>query len=658
MTTMDHLVIPEHLQARWSAKRRGRWIQLVASLIAIGCVVLAGMQLGPLNAIRKDMQLIIDPDDIRGVPPDIAVMTKMGTLRLLAMDVAFARMERLKEEGKFYELMQLSNAVCKLAPRYASVWQYAAWNMAYNISVSEYHPEARWKWVTNGIELLRDQGIPYNPKSIGLYKELAWIYWHKVADYSDDAHFVYKAHVAVEMERILGAPSPALTEEQMIDAIRVIAEAPRKVEALIGQDAEVASLVERLAQVGLEPSALLLDFVAQHMRSEIQLSELLAETQDEEPDAIRRRSRLAVLSDAASKPAAERLLAAVRHQTLRDKLHLDPEWMLALMEKYGPLDWRSPYSLTLYWASKGDMVTKGQLNLDPSDSMNTVRYIFFALTSSIERGRITLEPNFENPGRSFVDMLPDTRFIPHLFDAFLELGAEQYSDMPGFIEGTPGPNYWAGFVNWLHDAIRMLVFEGGQRNRVLAQEYYTYLRRMHTEDDGSPREVYLKSLEDFVMSVIKDQLITLKKSSATVTQLLTRSLRELSLGRQDISKGFVERAAIVWRRYMADNVGLRNTLEPLNIMRRDAIVVFMQSPVVPTAYKARLWDRLDEQARRMTYDALLPFITELCASGDPPLSVEKFLPQPPGMEAYRETPETGRERIDDETHQGTKKFEP
>ena len=658
MTTMDHLVIPEHLQARWSAKRRGRWIQLAASLIAVVCVVLAGMQLKPLNTIRKDMQLIINPEDLRGVPPDIAIMTKMGTLRLLAMDVAFARMERLKEEGKFYELMQLSNAVCKLAPRYASVWQYAAWNMAYNISVSEYHPEARWNWVTNGIKLLRDQGIPYNPKAIGLYKELAWIYWHKVADYSDDAHFVYKAHVAVEMERILGAPAPTITEKEMIDAIRVIADAPRQVDALIGQDAEVASLVERLAQVGFQPDAALLAFVAHYMRSQIQLSELLTEMPNEEETAIWRRTRLAVLSDPASKPAVDRLLAAVRHQTLRDELHLDPDWMLTLMEKYGPLDWRSPYTLTLYWATLGDEVTKGQRNLDPSDSMNTVRYIFFALTSSIERGRIHLEPDFDNPGRSFVDMLPDTRFIPYLCDAFLELGAEQYSDMPGFIEGTPGPNYWAGFVNWLHDAIRMLIFEGGQPNRVLAEEYYAYLRRMHTEDDGSPREEYLQSLEDFVMSAIKDQLITFKKSNATVIQLLTRSLRELSLGREDISKGFIERAAIVWRSYTADNIGFKNQLPPLNILRRDAIIVFMQSPVVPTAYKARLWARLDEQARRMTYDALLPYITQLCASGDPPLSVAKFLPQPPGMEAYRENPVTGPLRVDDETQQGTKKFEP
>ena len=97
-------------------------------------------------------------------------MTKAGTLRALAIDFAFIRMEQLKQEDKYYELDKLSTLICKLAPRFPTVWSYCAWNQAYNISVTQYTPQGRWYWVRNGIELLRKEGIPYNEKSIGLYR--------------------------------------------------------------------------------------------------------------------------------------------------------------------------------------------------------------------------------------------------------------------------------------------------------------------------------------------------------------------------------------------------------------------------------------------------------------------------------------------------------
>src|SRR2546426_7953234 len=37
------------------------------------------------------------------------------------------------------------------------VWRYQAWNMAFNISVKFRDPADRWRWVSRGIELLRDE---------------------------------------------------------------------------------------------------------------------------------------------------------------------------------------------------------------------------------------------------------------------------------------------------------------------------------------------------------------------------------------------------------------------------------------------------------------------------------------------------------------------
>lgn len=144
------------------------------------------------------------PRQITGLPPDLALLGKLGTFRALAIDWAFIRADRLKEEGKYYEAYELHDTICKLAPRFPKVWVHAAWNMAYNISVAQYTPEARWQWVSNGIKVLRDGGIHYNPKSVTLYKELTWIYWHKIGDFLDDEHLNYKKALAVEMEAVLG----------------------------------------------------------------------------------------------------------------------------------------------------------------------------------------------------------------------------------------------------------------------------------------------------------------------------------------------------------------------------------------------------------------------------------------------------------------------
>ena len=277
----DRVEVPEYLAQRERAQRRDRLIQLAAVILALAAIVAAGSLLDPLNAIRQKRQLVIDPQTVGTLPPDISLMTQTGTLRALAIVVGFVRAEELKEKGRFFELMQLSTWLCKLAPRFASVWGFAAWNQSYNISVCEYTAEGRWLWVLNGVRLLRDHGLVYNPKSIGLYKELGFIFWHKIGDISDDHHWNYKKELAVQIERVLGAKPVALTEEEELDHFRPVAQAPQDVDALIAGDARVADFVERIRAVGLIPGASLLQFVARYQRPEANITALRTEVDDE-----------------------------------------------------------------------------------------------------------------------------------------------------------------------------------------------------------------------------------------------------------------------------------------------------------------------------------------------------------------------------------------
>jgi hypothetical protein len=84
--------------------------------------------------------------------------------------------------------------------------------MAYNISVKFRDPYDRWRWVQRGIELLRDEGLRYNPKEALIYRELAWTFQHKMGQNQDDAHLIYKYEWAKQMTNAFGGPRPNFEE--------------------------------------------------------------------------------------------------------------------------------------------------------------------------------------------------------------------------------------------------------------------------------------------------------------------------------------------------------------------------------------------------------------------------------------------------------------
>ena len=130
-------------------------------------------------------------------PPSAPVMAEgvlaaVGGLRSIAVEVIWFRADRLQEEGRYVELAQLASALTFMEPHTPEVWSYAAWNLAYNISVMMATPEDRWRWVHAGIRLLRDEGLVLNPDSPELCRELAWLFELKIGANIDSASETYR----------------------------------------------------------------------------------------------------------------------------------------------------------------------------------------------------------------------------------------------------------------------------------------------------------------------------------------------------------------------------------------------------------------------------------------------------------------------------------
>lgn len=132
----------------------------------------------------------------------------LGGFRGLIADLLWLRVSALQDQGRYVELVQLSDWITKLEPRYTDVWAYHAWNMAYNVSIMMGNPADRWRWVRNGIDLLRDEGIRYNPEDPNIYVELGWLYQHKIAGLSDRANGYYKRALAQQVETAIGGAHP------------------------------------------------------------------------------------------------------------------------------------------------------------------------------------------------------------------------------------------------------------------------------------------------------------------------------------------------------------------------------------------------------------------------------------------------------------------
>ena len=109
-----------------------------------------------------------------------SVIATLGGFRSLAAEVIWFRADRLQDEGRFGELVQLTSMLTWLEPHDAEVWTYSAWNLAYNVSCRMPRVEDRWSWVHAGIRLLRDEGLKWNPTEANIYRELAFMFELKV----------------------------------------------------------------------------------------------------------------------------------------------------------------------------------------------------------------------------------------------------------------------------------------------------------------------------------------------------------------------------------------------------------------------------------------------------------------------------------------------
>lgn len=380
-------------------------------LVAVCFIAGSGMLLDPIHEMRVEYGLTSQP--VEGMSPQLVLVTSMlGAFRGVLVDVMWIRAEMLKQSGKFFEMVQLADWACMLAPRFPKVWEYNAWNMAYNVSVEFTDLTERWAWIKAGMELLRDKAIPLNPDEPRLYRNLASIFFMKIGQTTDEAHAIYKQEWGREMHRVLGGSG---TKEQLAE----FAKAPHTDEELL-KDPSVKALHEKCLQKKFN----------------------LLESQDffewvERPDSVAQDLKR-LLKSPAEKDTVKRIDSFIRAKRLREDYKLDPELMVTLVDKYGPFDWRSPYPHAIYWGARGREVhekvmarltrKRREFSIDPNakdlhatEKPENVyidifhdRMVYMSLQQFVRQGRLL----FDTEGRLMPIRAPDYRFVDPMIELF------------------------------------------------------------------------------------------------------------------------------------------------------------------------------------------------------------------------------------------------
>ena len=184
--------------------------KIILLLLAAVLLAVSGRVQNFMNRDRVQLGLTIG-EPLRDAPPLLAFTTvALGGFRGLISNYLWIRANNLQLDDKFFEAAQLADWITDLEPHFAQVWNFQAWNMAYNISVKfkENAPgdfSDRWRWVDRGIELLRDRGLIWNPDDPSIYYQLGWIYQHKLGQNLDDGNMFYKQQWAGAMTPFFGA---------------------------------------------------------------------------------------------------------------------------------------------------------------------------------------------------------------------------------------------------------------------------------------------------------------------------------------------------------------------------------------------------------------------------------------------------------------------
>jgi len=507
--------------------------------------------------VQKRMAVIVKEDKLvdenfaaDGTPPIVAFSTMaLGGFRGLIADILWIRAGDLQQKGQYYELVQLSDWILKLQPKFSTAASHMGWNMAYNVSVACKRPEDRWRWVRRGIQLMQE-AVTMNPNDPNVYHELGWIYQHKLGNVLDDAQRYYKETMARQLIFVYGkhypdweawATSPA-TEDELRE--RFPSDHPAWTAIMEYNQGDLSRLFGEFQMNGDLPKE---------------------------------------LKDKLTPDDASVLDYYFRRKWLKKDWNVDPEKIAAVNKEFGELDWLLPESYSIYWAREGLAHSPGR------EDLQLTRLILQSLVASFNYGRMLLPK--ENEISDFFLLVPNTGVIDATRRLYKEvLKTEEFAHAP----------FEALYENFLIDSI-VTLYTYSQKEE--AAQLFKELRT-ETKNKNAPR----MTLDQFVLNEWEDDIKSgdFKQIGNELEGLLFTSCLLIGYGDRDAAADHLALAARVYATYQKEHSGIdRVSLPPFDEMKARTARAIIENypPEIANRLRAELEEDLKKQEQAKAENA-------------------------------------------------------
>lgn len=570
-------------------------------LLAIALLAVAALQIEPIQQQRaaNDFEPLNPYTDDDVTSEFRLPLPALFIFRSLAINYLWMRADDLKNAGQYFDALHLARLVCALQPNLATVWDFQAWNMAYNISVAVPTPPERWNWVRAGFELLRDEAIPLNPKNPELYRSLAWIFQHKIGGITDDYHRYYKQRLAFDLAPLLGSGD--------YHEIELLAQSPQQWEELV-KDQGVAVLVEKIKQVDSQIKS-----GSDVVKSLLGVQENPA---DYSPEFI------AFFQENSSSEAFAKLGLFVRAQALRRDWKFDPDVMVELNSRYGPvdynnkvtrlgLDWRHPGTHAIYWAYQGLQIE----GMKHFTKLSLNRIIYHSLQMLFHYGRIQLiafrapaKASERHEGQEVIDrpgsesmqieifLSQDLRMFPVAYQSTLDLLDQLEADgesTRGVVDGS---------VNLAQAGIMQLYLTGYKN---VARDYLDQLRQRYPDREDFQAVTIDVFVRNQLREVIEANDISSKQTRNFINGLLREGFRFYALRDDEnaaVRNQWADQLFEIFKREYPDK---ENRLDiPFSELRWISLNDFLNDALMPSSIKGLLIRRLEIEQPQL-YEKLM-----------------------------------------------------
>ena len=493
------------------------WI--VTAVLSVVVLVLISTTESRMDSIIKDKHLRYT-GSVQGANSLVSFTTvALGSFRGILSDLLWLRANSLQEKGDYYEMVQLARWITDLQPEFSGAAAYLAWNMAYNISVTCSFFDDRWRWVNEGLKLLRDRAIIYNPEDPILYKELGWIFQHKIGNVLDDAHQYYKNQLAYDMMLVV-------TDNPDWEGI---ANAPKNSDEFIAKYANTP-VSKALNKAGL----LDLELLNVEFRKNSEVPQALQQALNNDEKLI------------------HELDCYLRGQYLRDKYKLDPVKIVEINKEYGEFDWRLPEAQAVYWARMGLEKTPEHRSIDCE------RMITQALFEAFKSGKMLVLNSNNKELKPLIHLIPNFDVLDSCRKVFDDTIAAnpKVSSFPSAREG------------FMKDAI-MLLYNYGRFSK--AEEYFKMLQKDRPEMDYGTLETFALKR---TMDEIKDA--SYKKMMDLIDSRLHQSFFYVIMGDDDAAIANEKIAKAMYAKHQKDHFDVpRLRLPAYSKIKKEALDKFM-----------------------------------------------------------------------------------